>query len=245
MRSHAPSRRAEPTNLGPRCWRASPRLPDQRTRRGVHDPLAILLTIAVLAKLCGSSQVRAIADWAHERRTALHAAVQRNRAKMPHPTTWTRVPGMGVAANAIDAAVQPLLVPAASADVPTRASRQVAVDGTTMRGTCPAGASHGVHLVSGYDVRQRVVLAAKANEIAAAPALLAALPLRGVLVTGDAMDARRQRSVRIVEAGGDSCWMVREHQKGNTRRGCTTTCDCWLRRSRTNCRGRARSLTTS
>jgi hypothetical protein len=144
--------------------------------------------------------------------------VQLNRAKMPHPTTWTRVPGMGVAANAIDAAMQPLLVPAPSADVPARASQQVAVDGKTMRGTRPAGASHGVHLVSVDDVRQRVVLAqtrgaAKANEIAAAPALLAALPLRGVLVTGDAMDAQRQRSVQIVEAGGDSCWIVKEHQK--------------------------------
>ena len=69
-----------------------------------------------------------------------------------------------------------------------------------------------------YDVRQRVVRAqtrgaAKANAIAAAPALLAALPLRGVLVTGDAMDAQRQRSVRIVEAGSGSCWMVKEHQK--------------------------------
>ena len=82
----------------------------------------------------------------------------------------------------------------------------------------PADASHGVHLVSVYDVRQRVVRAqtrgaAKANAIAAAPALLAALPLRGVLVTGDTMDAQRQRSVRIVEAGSGSCWMVKEHRK--------------------------------
>ena len=73
-------------------------------------------------------------------------------------------------------------------------------------------------VVDVYDVRQRVVRAqtrgaAKANAIASAPALLAALPLRGVLVTGDTMDAQRQRSVRIVEAGGDSCWMVKEHQR--------------------------------
>ena len=27
------------------------------------------------------------------------------------------------------------------------------------------------------------------------------------------MDAQRQRSVRIVEAGGNSCWMVKEHQR--------------------------------
>lgn len=32
-------------------------VPDQRKRRGVRDPLAVLLTIAVLAKLSGQSQV--------------------------------------------------------------------------------------------------------------------------------------------------------------------------------------------
>jgi hypothetical protein len=31
-------------------------VPDQRKRRGVRYPLAVLLTIAVLAKLCGDSQ---------------------------------------------------------------------------------------------------------------------------------------------------------------------------------------------
>ncbi|MDP9313908.1 MAG: transposase family protein, partial [Chloroflexota bacterium] len=32
-------------------------VPDQRKRRGVRYPLAVLLSIAVLAKLCGDSQV--------------------------------------------------------------------------------------------------------------------------------------------------------------------------------------------
>ena len=42
-------------------------IPDQRKRRGVRYPLAVLLTIAVLATLCGASQVHHSADWAHER----------------------------------------------------------------------------------------------------------------------------------------------------------------------------------
>ena len=40
-------------------------VPDQRKRRGVRYPLAVLLAIAVLAKLCGQSQVHALAGWAH------------------------------------------------------------------------------------------------------------------------------------------------------------------------------------
>jgi predicted transposase YbfD/YdcC len=193
-------------------------VPDQRKRRGIRYPLAMLLTVAVLAKLCGSSQVHAIADWAHERRAELQTVFCLKRPTMPHPTTWTRVLGSGVAAEAIAAAVQPMLAPPASAEVPQRASRQLAVDGKTMRGTIPAGSSHGVHLVSVYDVHQQVVLAqmrvaAKANELSAAPALLRALPLHGVLVTGDAIYAQRQLSVQIVEAGGDYCWIVKENQK--------------------------------
>lgn len=193
-------------------------VPDQRKRRGVRYPLAMLLTVAVLAKLCGSSQVHAIADWAHERRSELQAVFRLKRASMPHPTTWTRVLGSGVAAEAIEAAVQPLLAPPASAEVPERASQHLAIDGKTLRGTIPAGSCHGVHLVSLYDVHEKVVLAqlpvaAKANEISAAPALLQVLPLHGVLVSGDAMYAQRQLSIQVVEAGGDYCWIVNENQK--------------------------------
>ena len=42
-------------------------LPDQRKRRGVRYPGAVLLLIAVLAKLTGHSRVRALADWARLR----------------------------------------------------------------------------------------------------------------------------------------------------------------------------------
>src|SRR5262245_56598042 len=76
-------------------------VPDQRKRRGVRYPLAVLLAIAVLAKLCGQSQVHALADWAHERAAELAAVFALKRARMPHPTTWTRVLGQVVAANAL------------------------------------------------------------------------------------------------------------------------------------------------
>ena len=45
-------------------------LADARKPRGVRYPLALLLTIAVLAKLSGYSQVAAIADWARARAEA-------------------------------------------------------------------------------------------------------------------------------------------------------------------------------
>jgi predicted transposase YbfD/YdcC len=191
-------------------------VPDQRKRRGVRYPLAVLLAIAVLAKLCGQSQVHALAQWAHERAAELSAVFGLKRARMPHPTTWTRVLGNAVAASAIEAALQPLLV-LPTAEVPERTSRQIALDGKTLRGTISGTTSSGVHLVTAYQVDDGVPLlqvkvSAKANELVVAPHILAQLDLQGVLVTGDAMFAQRNLSSQIVEAGGDYCWIVKENQ---------------------------------
>ena len=85
-------------------------VPDQRKRRGVRYPLAVLLAIAVLAKLCGYSQVHALAGWAQERASELASVFGLKRPRMPHATTWTRVLGHAVTAEALEAALLPLLV---------------------------------------------------------------------------------------------------------------------------------------
>lgn len=192
-------------------------IPDQRKRRGVRYPLAVLLTIAVLAKLCGDSQVHALADWAHARAAELATAFGLKRPCMPHPTTWTRVFANAVAAAAIERAIKPLLDAPHTAEVPARASRQIALDGKTLRGTIPAARTSGVHLVRAYQVERgvpclQVAVPSKANEITVAPTILRQLDLQGVLVTGDAMFAQRAVSIQIVEAGGDYCWIVKENQ---------------------------------
>lgn len=193
-------------------------VPDQRKRRGKRYPLALLLTIAVLAKLAGASQPRACAEWARERASELSRCFGFSRATMPHPSTWSRILGYAVAAEAVESAVGQLLQPSASAEVPAPASRHVALDGKTLGGTIPAGRSTGVHLVSAYQVEtglplRQVRVAAKANEITAAPVLLRGLDLRGVLVSGDAMFAQRDLSILVKEAGGDYLWIVKQNQK--------------------------------
>ncbi len=191
-------------------------IPDGRKRRGIRYPLAVLLSVAVLAKLCGDSHIHAIADWASARAEELTKLFGLKRATMPHPTTWTRVLGHAVAARAIEAATQPLLH-SPTDDVRARASEHIALDGKTLRGTIAAGGTQGVHLLTAYQVRERVPLmqlavGAKANELTRAPQLLSQLDLTGRLVTGDAMFAQRELSIQIVEAGGDYCWIVKENQ---------------------------------
>jgi predicted transposase YbfD/YdcC len=192
-------------------------LADTRKRRGVRYPLAVLLTIAVMAKLAGSSGARAIADWAALRAEILAELFDLQRPRMPHLTTWTRVFAHAVVLEAFEQVVAQISAPVSTAEVPARGSLQVCLDGKTLRGTIPLGHTRGVHLLAAYHAEQGVVLAqmavdAKVNEIVVAPQVLEQVELTGVVVSGDAMFAHRRLSTQIVEAGGDYFWWVKDNQ---------------------------------
>jgi predicted transposase YbfD/YdcC len=192
------------------------RVPDQRARRGVRYPLPLLLLIAVLAKLSGQHQVRALAEWAALRATELARVLQFARSTMPHHTTWSRILGTAVDIHALEQVLHEVLHPADD-EVPARASIALALDGKTLRGTIPLGHTHGVHLVAAYVPQEGVVVAqlhvsTKENEIVVAPSVLAHLDLAGMVVTGDAMYTQRALSIQIVEAGGDYVWIVKDNQ---------------------------------
>ena len=192
-------------------------LADMRKRRGVRYPLAVLLTIAVMAKLAGYSGARAIADWAALRADVLAELFDLPRPRMPHLTTWIRVFGHAVVLEAFEQVVAQISAPVSTAEVPARGSRHVCLDGKTLRGTIPLGHTRGVHLLAAYHADQGVVLAqlavdAKANEIVVAPQVLNQVDLTGVVVSGDAMFTHRRLSTQIVEAGGDYFWWVKDNQ---------------------------------
>jgi predicted transposase YbfD/YdcC len=195
-------------------------LPDRRKRRGVRYPLAVLLAIAVLAKLAGQNQARAIADWARLRTTALTQLFGLPHPRMPHATTWSRLFAVAVDPQAFDQVVTAWLVAQRPHDgtVPVAGSIPVALDGKTLRGTIPAGTTHGTHLVALYRPDRGLVLTqrptgAKANELTIAPQVLADVDLVGTVVTGDAMFAQRTLSAQIVEADGDYLWLVKANQR--------------------------------
>jgi predicted transposase YbfD/YdcC len=192
-------------------------LTDGRKRRGVRYPLALLITVAVLAKLAGFVHMEDVADWAKLRRRDLAQFFGSTRATMPHHTTWSRVLGTAVDVQELDLLVQRLLAPPPLGEVPDRCSIHVTIDGKTLRGTIPRGSTRGVHLLAAYLPSNGVVLfqvavESKENEIVAAPTLLKRLDLHGVLVTGDAMFSQRDLSIQIVQAGGDYLWLVKGNQ---------------------------------
>ena len=190
-------------------------VPDPRARRGRRYPLAPQLARAVVAKLANHADLTALAAWARLRQTELTRWLGLPRPTMPHPTTWTRV------FAALDVAALEQQVGRFFAAHPPAGARQgglqLTIDGKTLRGTIPAGAKHGVHLVAAYLPHQGCVLAelavsGQANELTVAPTLLAQLDLAGLIVTGDALFAQRNLSAQIIAAGGDYVWTVKANQ---------------------------------
>jgi len=48
-------------------YQAFGQVSDPRRKRGIRYPLAVILTVVTLAKLCGETEVRGIAQWAQYR----------------------------------------------------------------------------------------------------------------------------------------------------------------------------------
>jgi len=191
-------------------------LPDQRGRRGRRYPLPLLLTVAVLAKLAGYSQLREVADWASLRQVELTRLLGFPRSTLPHPTTWSRVFASACDPAQVAAAVQAFFAPRQTRPRPGHHLR-VSIDGKTLTGTIPLGQTQGVHLVAAYLPAAGVVVAQlavpdKANELTVTPTLLMEVPLAGCVVTGDAMFAQRNLSAQIVAAEGDYIWTVKKNQ---------------------------------
>jgi hypothetical protein len=124
---------------------------------------------------------------------------------------------------AFQAALQGWLRAAAAALGPAGAELralldQVALDGQTVRGaTARQAAAAGVHLVAAYAPALQVVLdqvetAGKGHELAAAEALLGRLPLKGRVITGDALLTQRSICETILAGGGDYLLPVKDNQ---------------------------------
>lgn len=160
-----------------------------------------------------------MAHWAKLRQRELSQLFQLKRERMPHYSTWSRVLGHAVEPAEVEQLLGQFFATAPSDAELERGTIQLALDGKTLRGTIPLGATRGVHLLAAYLPNQGVVLAQmrveeKSNEITHAPKLLRQLDLRGVVVSGDAMFDQRELSSQMVQANGDYLWIVKDNQEG-------------------------------
>jgi predicted transposase YbfD/YdcC len=173
----------------------------------------------LLAKFAGYDSFQAISDWAKAHKAELSQLLGLKKVAMPHPVTFSRVLGDKVTSSEVEKVISDYFKQHLSGEIPTRGSLTLSIDGKTLRGTIVGGAKHGVHLMAAYLPQKGIVLAqvavgAKTNEITAAPQLLKMVDLRGIVVTGDAMQAQKELSVQIVGDGGDYLWLVKANQAG-------------------------------
>lgn len=186
------------------------RLTDPRKARGVRYELVHLLTFLILAKLGGEDKMKGMAEWVQLRGKDLVHMLQLSREKLPHQTTYERVlEAMDI--DEFEQVVGDFFRQQAGSNL------TVTLDGKVLRGSIAEGETQGVHLLAAYVPEQGVVLMQveverKANEIVAAPHLLAAIDLRECVVTGDAMFTQRDLCEQIVLGGGDYVFPAKGNQ---------------------------------
>jgi hypothetical protein len=187
-------------------------VPDPRKRRGVRYPVESLLTLAATAIICGMRSVNAIGDFARNH-LALAKELGFTRKKLPCQATFHYL-FKALDIDKFEAAVR---VWALTFCADEGAPKSIAIDGKSLRGSARE-ASDCVHLLSAYCDHAGVVLAqlkvdGKTNEPKTALELLRLIPMKGTVVTGDAIFTQRDLSRQIVADGGDYIWTVKDNQK--------------------------------
>lgn len=189
------------------------RLHDRRDARGVRYRLATVLTYMMLAKLAGENHIRGIAQWVRRRTVLLADFLALAQVQAPHATTYSRILNRAIDIDEFEKVARNFFANQPKAGT----SVHISLDGKTMRGTIPAGQSHGVHLLAAYLpaegwVLYQVEVGTKENEIPAARRVVKALDLREKIITGDALLAQRDLSLEIVQGGGEYVWVIKENQ---------------------------------
>jgi hypothetical protein len=186
-------------------------LHDPRRAQGRRHPLPALLGLAVVAMLAGMKGYEAIVQYGKERGwdflRHLGFTTRRGLCKATYSRVFRRIDVADFEAR-VAHWIQGRLGPG---DVP-----HIAIDGKTARGSRD-GAAPGIHLVSAYAPGVKAVLAqlrvdAKTNEHKAALELLGVLPLKGKVLTGDAMFTHRDVCAAVIEEQGDYILPVKENQ---------------------------------
>ncbi len=187
-------------------------VPDPRQASGRRYALGVVLTLVATAMLAGARSLYAVAQFGRDHGRRFARALGFAGGQTPCCATLHylfRALDMPAFEGAIRRWAQ------AQARPPGEA---LALDGKTLCGTTGVQLP-GVHLLSVYAheagrVLGQVRVDAKTNEHKAALELLGLIPVRGAVVTGDAIFCQKELSQEILRRGGDYVWTVKDNQPG-------------------------------
>jgi DDE_Tnp_1-associated len=176
-------------------------------------PLVGILQTAVAAMLCGARSLYAVAQWGRERvedDSEFLVPLGLPPSRSPSVATLHRV------FKGLDVAAFERVLGAWLAASGVGADDALALDGKALRGI-HGDAVPGVHLVAAFAHRAGAVLGeaaspGKGQELAAVKAVLAAVPVTGRLVTGDALLTQRDVCAQVVAGRGDYLLPVDDNQ---------------------------------
>lgn len=184
---------------------------DPRSARGKRHPLPALLGLAVVAMLAGMTSYEAIVQYGKERGGEFLKLLGFTTRWGLCKATYSRVFRRIDVADFETRVGQWLRGRLEPSDAP-----HIAFDGKTARGSRD-GETPGVHLVSAYAPDVKAVLAqlrvdAKTNEHKAALELLGVLPIKGKVISGDAIFTQRDLCAEVIEGGGDYILPAKDNQ---------------------------------
>jgi predicted transposase YbfD/YdcC len=202
---------------------------DGRKKRGVRYPLALLLTLIVLAKLSGEVTISGVVDWTRLRSDWLNSQFKEKYKRWPCFSTYTYalekvdmqecVPIVAAALTRAEAhrrcEEEPSRLLAQDGRIQTQ---HVAFDGKALRGTNGHAAAHQpfVHLCAFYEVATGITLAQRAvkekeNEISAVKEMLTPSLVKGRLISADAMHTQKEFCRTIKRYDGDYILIVKDN----------------------------------
>jgi hypothetical protein len=175
-------------------------VPDPRSKHGRRYTIQAILALAVCAMLCGARSLTAIAQWGRDHQEQVVSDLGFKKGKTPCVAT------LHLLFKRLDTEAFEQVLGRWFEEHGLSLGDGMAIDGKKLRGI-HGEELPGVYLVAAYAHKSGVVVGqqrvqAGENELSNLPQLLEQLPLRGQVVTGDAMFTQRAICEQIVQKGG-------------------------------------------
>ncbi len=185
-------------------------IPDPRDPSGLRHPLPAIFNLLVVAALAGMRSLSAAAQFARDHGAPLAHALGFRSARTPCKATLSNFLRQ-LDPDTVEAALSRWIV-ARCPDL----GEHICLDGKTARGSRD-GSIPAVHLLAAYAPHVSAVVAQirvdrKTNEHKAALELLGVLPIKGTVVTGDAMFCHTDVCAAVVKGEGEYLFTVKDNQ---------------------------------
>lgn len=177
-------------------------LPDPRTGNATRHDLVEVVTIALVASVCGAESCVDFADFARDREPLFRDFLKLENG-LPSHDTFSRI------FRLLDPVAFGACFGRFLEGLGQDGQGVVAIDGKTLRRSFDrAAGTSALHVVTAFACETRLVLGQAAvppggNEITAARTVLGLIDLTGVLVTGDAIHCQSETAALIKARGGD------------------------------------------